>query len=144
MLQRMETELQAVPGALDAILAVTRPKAVASSSNAPQLEAKLKRTALWDHVQPHVYSADHVTHAKPAPDLFLYAAAQLGIAPRGCLVIEDSVNGVKAARAAGMRVWGFLGGRHMDAQAGARLLDAGAERNIANWKQFSVAFEDAL
>ena len=87
-------------------------------------------------------AGDHVTHAKPAPDLFLYAAKQLGVLPRACLVIEDSVNGVRAGRAAGMRVWGFLGGGHMDDHAGARLLEAGAERLIQDWSQFRVAFED--
>ena len=77
---------------------------------------------------------------KPAPDLFLYAAAALGITPEHCLVIEDSVNGVLAARAAGMRVWGFLGGGHMDAAAGARLVDAGAERLIADWREAKALF----
>ena len=52
-----------------------------------------------------------------------------------CLVIEDSVNGVLAARAAGMGVWGFLGGGHMDEAAGARLMNAGAERLVADWRE---------
>ena len=90
------------------------PKAVASSSETHQLDYKLRKTGLWDLFAPHIYSADHVTHAKPAPDLFLHAANALGVAPSDCLVIEDSVNGVKAALAAGMRVWGFAGGGHMD------------------------------
>jgi HAD superfamily hydrolase (TIGR01509 family) len=68
-------------------------------------ERKLRKVALWDAFAPHIYSADHVEHAKPAPDLFLHAAANLNVAPQHCLVIEDSVNGVRAARAAGMRVW---------------------------------------
>ena len=80
------------------------------------------------------------THAKPAPDLFLYAAAALGMAPEHCLVIEDSVNGVLAARAAGMRVWGFLGGGHMDAAAGARLVGAGAERLVTDWREAKALF----
>ena len=68
-----------VPGAGRAVAMLgDRPKAVASSSAEIHLVNKLKRTGLWDHFAPHVYSADHVTHSKPAPDLFLPAAAKLG------------------------------------------------------------------
>jgi beta-phosphoglucomutase-like phosphatase (HAD superfamily) len=74
-----------------------------------------------------------VQNAKPAPDLFLHAAAALGVAPAECLVIEDSGHGVTAARAAGMRVWGFLGGGHADAALGERLVAAGAERLVRSW-----------
>ena len=89
-----------------------RPKAVASSSGEVSLEAKLRRTGLWDHFAPHVYSADHVTHAKPAPDLFLHAARTMGFRPDECIVIEDSKAGVEAAKRAGMRVCAFVGGSH--------------------------------
>jgi beta-phosphoglucomutase-like phosphatase (HAD superfamily) len=131
----MVAELTEVPGALEAVLAVTLPKAIASSGSLGGLERKLKRTGLWDPFAPHVYSADHVTHAKPAPDLFLHAAAALGIAPADCLVLEDSVNGVIAAKAAGMTVWGFLGGGHVHDGLGARLIEAGAERLVRDWPE---------
>ena len=115
----LDTRLTEVPGALAAIAKMAHPKAVASSSEAPALEKKLRKTGLWDHFAPHIYSADHVTHAKPAPDLFLHAAARLGLPAADCLVLEDSANGVLAARAAGMRVWGFVGGGHADAACAA-------------------------
>ena len=99
------------------------------------LERKLKRTGLWEHFAPHVYSADHVVHAKPAPDLFLHAAAALQVPPADCVVLEDSVNGVIAARAAGMTVWGFLGGGHAHDGLGERLLAAGAELLVRDWAQ---------
>lgn len=125
-----------VPGAVAAVSALGgRAKAVASSSGAASLERKLKRTGLWPHFAPHVYSADHVAQAKPAPDLFLHAARQLSAAPSACLVIEDSVNGVVAARAAGMEVWGFAGGGHMDAALSARLAEAGARRIVPDWAE---------
>src|ERR1700733_14096322 len=61
-------------------------RAVASSSGERHLEYKLRKTGLWELFTPHIYSADHVAHAKPAPDLFLHAAAQLGVRPADCLV----------------------------------------------------------
>jgi HAD superfamily hydrolase (TIGR01509 family) len=128
-----------VPGARAAVSQIAHPKAVASSSTVEGLARKLNQTGLWEMFDPHVYSAEHVTHAKPAPDLFLHAARALALAPARCLVLEDSVNGVMAARAAGMEVWGFLGGGHMDASCGTRLLDAGAQRLIADWTEAAAA-----
>ena len=130
-----EEKLAAVAGIERAVDALALPRAVASSSERTHLDYKLRRTGLWDLFAPHIYSADHVARAKPAPDLFLHAAAQLCIAPGDCLVIEDSVNGVTAGLAAGMRVWGFLGGGHMDEGAGERLRRAGAERIVADWDE---------
>ncbi|MBA2587629.1 MAG: HAD-IA family hydrolase [Alphaproteobacteria bacterium] len=131
----MVAELTEVPGAVHAVAALKLPKAIASSGSMPGMERKLKSTGLWDHFAPHVYSADHVANAKPAPDLFLHAAAALAVAPADCLVLEDSVNGVLGARAAGMTVWGFLGGGHADDGLGRRLLEAGAERLVRDWPE---------
>jgi HAD superfamily hydrolase (TIGR01509 family) len=128
-----ERKLACVAGVERAVDALALPKAVASSSESRHLDYKLRRTGLWDRFAPHIYSADHVAHAKPAPDLFLHAAAQLHVTPGDCLAIEDSVNGVVAGRAAGMEVWGFLGGGHMDEATGERLRRAGAERLIRDW-----------
>ena len=134
--------LAAIAGAHEAVGAVRQRKAVASSSTTKALRIKLQMVGLWDLFDPHIYSADHVTHAKPAPDLFLYAASALAAAPSACLVIEDSVNGVRAARAAGMRVWGFLGGGHHDRESGERLVHAGAERVLADWAEAGRLFTD--
>jgi HAD superfamily hydrolase (TIGR01509 family) len=131
----MMEHLTEVPGAVEAVAGVRLPKAIASSGSRQGLERKLKHTGLWDQFAPHIYSADHVDHAKPAPDLFLHAAAALGIAPSDCLVLEDSVNGVIGARAAGMTVWGFLGGGHAHDRLGERLVEAGAERLVRNWPE---------
>jgi HAD superfamily hydrolase (TIGR01509 family) len=137
-----EKSLTSIAGIEQAIAQLRVLKAVASSSEAPQLEYKLRKTGLWDHFAPHIYSADHVTRAKPAPDLFLHAAKALDIAPSDCLVIEDSVNGVKAGLAAGMRVWGFAGGGHMDEAAATRLLKAGAERVVPDWRAAASLFDE--
>jgi len=131
----MVAELTEVPGAVEAVAGLTLPKAIASSGSIGGLERKLKRTGLWDHFAPHIYGAEHVVSAKPAPDLFLHAAAALAIAPGDCLVLEDSVNGVIGAKAAGMTVWGFLGGGHATDGLGMRLLAAGAERLVRDWPE---------
>ena len=132
--------LTEVPGALRAVASVRQAKAVASSSTVRGLDTKLRKTGLWDHFAPHVYSAEHVTHAKPAPALFLHAAKALAVDPASCLVIEDSVNGVLAGRAAGMRVWGFSGGGHMSERITARLTQAGAERIVCDWAEAEALF----
>jgi HAD superfamily hydrolase (TIGR01509 family) len=137
----MDTRLAAVPGAHEAVRAVGCAKAVASSSIAAGLERKLRKVGLWDDFAPHIYSAEHVEHAKPAPDLFLYAAANINVVPEDCLVIEDSVNGVRAARAAGMRVWGLMAGAHMDEPSRQRLVAAEAERIVEDWAEAAVLFQ---
>ncbi len=131
--------LAPVPGARAAIAAMRTPKAVASSSRTEFLVGKMKRTGLYDLFDPHVYSADQVAHGKPAPDIFLYAAEKIGVAPEQCLAIEDSENGVKAAYAAGMTVWGFLGGGHCFEGHGARLTAAGAHKVVKDFKALGVA-----
>jgi HAD superfamily hydrolase (TIGR01509 family) len=131
----MVAELTEVPGAIHAVKGLTLPKAIASSGSVGGLERKLKRTGLWDYFVPHIYGAEHVSNAKPAPDLFLHAAAALAIPPSDCLVLEDSVNGVLGAKAAGMTVWGFLGGGHAHDGLGERLLAAGAERLVRDWAE---------
>jgi HAD superfamily hydrolase (TIGR01509 family) len=137
----LSSRLTEVEGALDVVRGLGSRKAVASSSNADALEEKLRRTGLWEHFAPHVYSTDLVARGKPAPDIFLHAARMIDVLPQDCLVIEDSVNGVIAARAANMRVWGFLGGGHMNERAGKRLMDAGAERIVADWQEAAGLLE---
>ena len=128
---RIDAELQPLPGIPELLDAFGGAIAVASSAHLLRLRHKLTWTGMLDWFEPHIYSADVVEHGKPAPDLFLHAASQLGIAPERCLVIEDSVNGVKAGRAAGMQVIGFTGGGHADPGLGARLEAAGAHAVVA-------------
>jgi HAD superfamily hydrolase (TIGR01509 family) len=144
--QRLREEVRGrmteVAGAKSVVEALCLPKAVASSSTLEKLDFKLSKVGLWELFAPHIYSADHVARAKPAPDLFLHAAEMLGVAPETCLVLEDSVNGIKAARAAGMQVWGFAGGSHVDEGVVARLRDAGSERIIASWPDAGALFAE--
>lgn len=90
-----------------------KPKCVASNSPRNHVLRSLVLTNQHMHFKDeHVFSAEQVPKAKPAPDLFLFAASQVGYHPKDCLVIEDSLTGINAARAAGMDVIGFLGGGH--------------------------------
>src|SRR4029077_3612097 len=102
---------------------------VASSSDLDRIALSLGITGLSGYFTGRLYSAQMVKHGKPAPDLFLHAALAMGIEPGRTLVIEDSVSGVSAAKAAGMTVWGFVGGSHYVSRDGrAMLKDAGADR----------------
>lgn len=120
------TELRTIPGIERLLTSLTHLKAVASSASVRELERNLTLTGLIGRFSPHVYSADVVAVGKPAPDIFIHAAQQLNVPASGCLVIEDSVNGVNAGLAAGMTVWGFIGGGHASNALGKRLGQAGA------------------
>src|SRR5438128_1669099 len=85
---------------------------VASSSAPERLRHALTLVGLFERFHPYVFSATQVARGKPAPDLFLYAAARMGIRPERCAVIEDSLPGIAAAVAAGMTAIGFTGGSH--------------------------------
>jgi beta-phosphoglucomutase-like phosphatase (HAD superfamily) len=71
-------------------------------------------TGLLDLLEPDIFSASMVENGKPAPDLFLHAARQMGFDPSNCIVIEDSPAGIEAAKRAGMTVFAFTGGSHAD------------------------------
>lgn len=127
----------AMEGAHEALSSLRIKAAVASSSRTDRLAKKLKSNDLWDYFDPHIYSADVVARGKPDPAIYLYAAAQLGVDCGDCLVIEDSANGVESGVAAGMTVWGFIGGGHCFKGHGERLLEAGASWIAADFKALS-------
>ena len=114
------------------------PVCVASSSDLDRLCFSLEVTGLSRYFGgDRIYSSQMVKHGKPAPDLFLHAASAMQADPRRTLVIEDSVSGVKAAKAAGMTVWGFTGGSHYASRDGRAILQAaGADRIFARMSEF--------
>lgn len=96
-------ELKAKPGAVTFVSWLSRhgiPYALASSSTRERIVQSLSITGLAS-LFPVCLTGEDAAHSKPEPDLFLAAAARLGVSPRDCLVLEDSVNGIKAGRAAG-------------------------------------------
>ena len=136
-------EMRLVDGAaasVEAAAASGARLAVASSSAQHFLDDKIDRYGLRGAFGTHVYSADHVAHGKPAPDIFLFAAGKLGTAPTDCLVIEDSAHGVAAGVAAGCAVWGFLGGGHVLDGHAELLTHAGAERLVADHAELADLF----
>jgi beta-phosphoglucomutase-like phosphatase (HAD superfamily) len=125
-LQFYAGDLQAISYVGEAIGAIALPKCVASSGTLEKIQHGLLCAGLYDLLAPHIFSASQVKRGKPAPDLFLFAAEQMQVAPQRCLVIEDSLPGITAARAAGMAVLGFHGGSHCRPGHGDALRAAGA------------------
>jgi HAD superfamily hydrolase (TIGR01509 family) len=105
-----EAELVPVDGIVEALDRIATPTCVASGGSHDKLRHTLGLTGLYDRFQGRIFSAAEVAQGKPAPDLFLHAAARLGAEPATCAVVEDSRYGVQAARAAGMRAFGYTGG----------------------------------
>lgn len=131
--RRTAEDLVAIEGVVEAIAAVDAMglrRCVASSTPLDTLRRNLKTCALIDMFDPHVFSASQCARGKPSPDVFMFAASQMGADPKDCLVIEDSVAGVTAAGRAGMPVIGFVGGGHADDDLSRRLSGAGARQVI--------------
>lgn len=138
--KRFETELAQIEGVADVLGGLRHPRCVASSTQLPLLKANLARAGLISFFDPHVFSGSQVKRGKPAPDVFLYAASQMGADPRHCLVIEDSLTGVTAARRAGMNVVGFTGGGHISTGLDKRLQAAGAFATVREMKGLQALF----
>jgi HAD superfamily hydrolase (TIGR01509 family) len=108
--QAFEAELTPVAGIVEALDAIRVPMCVASSGTYERIRFTLGLTGLYPRFEGRVFSVQDVTRGKPEPDLFLHAAKSMGVAPAECAVVEDSRYGVEAARAAGMRAFGYAGG----------------------------------
>ena len=104
-----------------------QPRCVASSSSLERIHNSLQLTGLAPYFDGAVFSSTQVARGKPAPDLFLFAATSMKVAPAECFVIEDSRFGVEGALAAGMTPIGFTGGSHIEAHHAQVLSQAGAE-----------------
>ncbi|WP_107847401.1 HAD family hydrolase [Litoreibacter ponti] len=110
MFERLAAEVEVIPGApavLDALDAAGLPYAVGSNGPHAKMDITLRRTGLFERLQGRVYSREDVALPKPAPDVYLKAAADAGVAPDRCAVVEDSPTGAAAGKAAGMTVFGF-------------------------------------
>jgi HAD superfamily hydrolase (TIGR01509 family) len=146
--QSYVTELKAVVGVAEVLARLRVPVCVASSAAPGKLRQGLEVTGLIDRFDGNVVSAAAVARGKPAPDVFLYAAGWMRAQITDCLVIEDSVAGVTAARAAGIRTFGFTGGSHCPPDLAARLTAAGAETVMTDMRELErlmpAAFAEPL
>jgi HAD superfamily hydrolase (TIGR01509 family) len=105
--EAFNTELRAMPGIEDALDRLDVPFCVASSGDHEKMCTTLGITELLPRFAGRIFSVTQVAHGKPAPDIYLFAAKQLGVEPSRCVVVEDTPPGVKAGVAAGMTVFGF-------------------------------------
>ncbi|TKA06353.1 HAD family hydrolase [Actinacidiphila oryziradicis] len=107
----VDAELTPVDGILEVLDTLTLPSCVASGGRHDTMRHTLGHTGIYPYFdEGRIFSASEVAHGKPAPDLFLHAAKQMGVNPSACIVVEDSKYGIQAARAAGMRALGYAGG----------------------------------
>lgn len=125
MLARYRDRLPLIPGAVESVarLAERWPLALASSSNLELIEVFLDASGLRGRFRAWV-SSEEVGRGKPAPDVFLEAARRLGVAPEACCAIEDSANGIRAAKAARMRVLALPNEHYPPAPEALALADA--------------------
>ena len=138
------SKLQAIEGVSAVLDQLEIPYCLASSSDPQRLALSLSLTGLSGYFLNTCFTSELVKVGKPAPDLFLYAADSMGVRPQNVLVIEDSINGVRAGKAAQMTVWGFVGGSHHQQFPAnmAFLTDAGADRIIKSMSELRGALGD--
>jgi HAD superfamily hydrolase (TIGR01509 family) len=142
VLKTFEQELEPVPGVAALLDGLAVDRCVASSSHPERIRRSLELTDLHGRFAPHLFSATMVRAGKPAPDLFLLAAAKMAAAPARCLVVEDSEVGIRAAKAAGMTAFGFSGASHVRPDAHApRLKAAGADAIVTAMPALSELIE---
>lgn len=131
-LERLKTDLVATEGIRKAVESLTLPYCLCSNSGSDNIKAMLTTVGLYDLFRDKIFSAPEVgsKRGKPAPDVFLYAAEHNHVDPARVIVVEDSVTGITAAKAAGMRVIGYTGARHSYFGHADALTDTGAETVI--------------
>ncbi len=143
LMAAFEQDLQIMPHVKAVIETLALPYCVATSSSPMRAQRSLQMVGLAALTDTRLFTATMVAQGKPAPDLFLLCAERHGVVPARCLVIEDSLNGVRAARAAGMPVWRFVGGSHLAGRALDEPDDARPDRRFASFADF-YALDPAL
>ncbi|WP_454848470.1 HAD-IA family hydrolase [Rhizobium binxianense] len=130
---RLERDVQPIAAVEFAVSRLSMKRCICSNSSSKRLDMMLGKVGLKPLFAPNIFSAKDLgpDRAKPKPDIYLHGATQMGVSPGKAVVVEDSVHGIHAARAAGMRVIGFTGGAHTYPAHADRLMDAGAETVIS-------------
>ncbi len=126
----LREELQAVPGVKSVVESLAVPIAVASNSARTRVRDALELVDLLQYFNEKIVTSEDVPMGKPAPDVYIRAAEILGVAPTCCVAIEDSPIGVRAARRAGMTVFGYVNGLAAEAvlrAEGAKTFDSMAD-----------------
>lgn len=117
VLGREVTVITGFSAVLDRLDRARLPYVVCSNGRLRKMEIMLTRIGEWERLRGSLYSAQELGSPKPAPDVYLKAAADRGVTPADCVVVEDSMIGARAARAAGMRCLGYAGAGNASALA---------------------------
>lgn len=140
--QGFDDELRAIPGMAEIFRQVRVPKSIVSNASVRHVEYCLQRLDLYDALDGQIFSAEQVGQPKPHPEVYLLALHTLQLTPDDVLVVEDSPTGVQAAKAAGLRVIGFLGAAHIHPGHDIRLMDAGADYMAAEANQLTTLLQE--
>jgi HAD superfamily hydrolase (TIGR01509 family) len=136
LMAAFETGLKIMPHVAGVIETLALPFCVATSSSPARAQRSLQMVGFGHLAGERLFTATMVANGKPAPDLFLLCADRLGVDPARCLVIEDSLNGVRAAKAARMQVWRFVGGSHLAGRAFSEPDDATPDLRFVSFADF--------
>lgn len=134
----LKAQITAIPGVEEMLPSLSIPSCVASSGDHDKIRLTLGTTGLLKHFEGRIFSVADVERPKPAPDVFLHAAHELGVGPSACVVVEDTPAGVCAGVAADMRVFGYASNTPAH-----RLREAGADFIFSDMRQFPRILENA-
>lgn len=136
LMETFTRDLKIIPHVRGVLENLRVPYCVATSSSPMRAAKSLEMVGLREVIGANLFTASMVARGKPAPDLFLHAAAQFGADPARVLVIEDSLTGIRAARSAGMAVWRFVGGSHLGLDAPPEPEDAVPDLRFGSFADF--------
>ena len=137
-------ELRPIKGVKEALAALPYESCVASGATPERLRLTLGVTGLAERFEGRCFSGAMVARGKPAPDVFLLAADRMGFRPGDCIVVEDSINGVKAAVDAGMTVLGFTGASHCLPGLEGRLRELGCREIFSEMENLTPMIEENM
>lgn len=140
LLAKFASALQPTPGIDTVLQQLAVAKCIATSSSPARTAKALDVVNFSRYFSNSVFTSSEVKHGKPAPDLFLHAAKQMGVLPERCLVIEDSTAGISAALRAGMQVLHYSGGQHLQHSINPVTKHYPEIINLSSWQQFYTVF----
>ncbi len=138
LLSRFHTDLKAIPGVATLLAGLSTPCCVTSNSPQNWIRAALTKTRLIHYFGNNIFGMENVKEGKPAPDIFFLATETFTVQPGNCLVIDDSVTGILAAKAAGATAIGFCGGSHIQENHESALFAAGADEVCRDMAAFAA------
>lgn len=144
LLKAFDTDLMPTNGIEQILKQLSLKSCVATSSSPERVTHSLRVTQLATYFSGNIFTASQVKNGKPAPDLFLFAAKNMGIDPKNCLVIEDSAPGVEAALNANMPVWHYAGGSHLKDMQLALKPNIKPDFTFSNWQELAQLLPHAF